>query len=146
MIRMTATGVALAAGLLAFGPRLDAQEAAAAAKVRASRIFSATTTANGQPIKLPQGDAEVVVWTYDIPVGARLPVHKHPFPRYAYVLQGMLQVTDVEMSRTSDYKAGDFIVEMVDAWHYGANTGSEPVRLLVVDQVDKGQANTILRY
>jgi quercetin dioxygenase-like cupin family protein len=145
-IRMIATGAALAATVLAFAPRTDAQEAAAAAKAKASRIFSATTTANGQPIKLPQSNAEVVVWMYDIPVGAKLPVHKHPFPRYAYVLQGTLQVTDVENSRTWHYKAGDFIVEIIDTWHYGVTTGSEPVRLLVIDQVDKGQANTILRY
>jgi quercetin dioxygenase-like cupin family protein len=146
MIRMIATGAALAASVLAYGSHTDAQEAASDAKVKASRIFSATTTANGQPIKLPQSNAEVVVWMYDIPVGAKLAVHKHPFPRYAYVLQGTLQVTDVENSRTWHYKPGDFIVEIVDAWHYGATTGSDPVRLLVIDQVDKGQANTILRY
>jgi quercetin dioxygenase-like cupin family protein len=146
MIRMIATGVTLAACVLASLPRADAQEAAGAAKAKASRIFSATTTASGQPIKLPQSNAEVVVWIYDVPVGAKLAVHKHPFPRYAYVLQGTLQVTDVENSRTWHYKTGDFIVEMVDTWHYGATTGSEPVRLLVIDQVDKGQANTILRY
>jgi hypothetical protein len=29
------------------------------------------------------------------------------------------------------------------AWHYGTNIGSEPVRLLVIDQVEAGQQNTI---
>ena len=142
-IRTVAAGAALVASIFACAPRADAQEAAA--KARAARVFSATTTANGQPIALPQGNAEVVVWIYDIPVGARLPVHKHPFQRYAYVLAGTLRVAAADNSRTWDYKAGDFIVEMVDAWHYGTNIGTEPVRLLVIDQVDKGQANTILR-
>jgi quercetin dioxygenase-like cupin family protein len=146
MIRLITIGLVLAAGIVASGaPRTDAQEAATVAKAKAARIFSATTTANGQPIVLPQGDVEVSVWTYDIPPGARLPVHKHPFQRYAYVLQGTLQVTDVEKNRTTDYKPGDFIVEMVDAWHYGVNSGKEPVRLLVIDQAPKGQANTLLR-
>ena len=81
---------------------------------------------------------------YDIPAGSKLPVHKHPNQRYAYVLQGTLQVTDVENGRSFEYKPGDFIVEMVDGWHYGANNGKGPVRLLVIDQVEKGQANTIL--
>lgn len=129
--------------ILAIAPPADTQEATG--KVRAARIFSATTTNSGQPIVLPQRSIEVVVWTYDIPAGSKLPVHKHPFQRYAYVLAGTLQVTDVANARTWTYKPGDFIVEMVDGWHYGTNNGKEPVRLLVIDQVEKGQANTIVR-
>jgi len=143
MRAIQAVAVALTAAIVTFAPRADTQEAAG--KVRASRIFSATTTASGQPIVLPKTDAEVVVWMYDVPVGARLQVHKHPFQRYAYVLQGKLRVATADNSRTWEYKAGDFVVEMVDAWHYGTNVGSERVRLLVIDQVEKGQANTILR-
>src|SRR5262245_15426722 len=130
--------------LLADARDVLAQDAIAS-KVTTTRLFSATTTASGQPIILPKGAAEVNVWIYEIPVGVRLPVHKHPFPRYAYVLAGTLRVATGDESRTWDYKAGDVIIEMVDTWHYGMNTGSEPVRLLVFDQVEAGQANTILR-
>ena len=142
-----AVAVALIAGIVVFAPRADTQEAnsEATGKVRAKRIFSGTKTNSGQPIKLQQGDVEVVVWMYDIPVGSKLPVHKHPYQRYAYVLQGTLQVTDVANGRSFEYKAGDFIVEMVDGWHYGANNGRGPVRLLVIDQVQPGQANSILQ-
>ncbi len=135
----------LLAGVIAYAPQAGTQEAEATGKTRAKRIYSATTTNSGQPIKLPQGNVEVVVWMYDIPAGSKLPVHKHPSQRYAYVLQGTLQVTDVESGRSFEYKPGDFIVEMVDGWHYGANNGRGPVRLLVIDQVEKGQANTILK-
>jgi quercetin dioxygenase-like cupin family protein len=138
-------GVAFVALAVVYAPRAGTQEAEATGKVKAARIFSSTTTNSGQPIKLPQGDVEVVTWMYDIPAGSKLPVHKHPYQRYAYVLQGTLQVTDVQNGRTFTYKPGDFIVEMVDGWHYGVNNGMEPVRLLVIDQVPKGQANTILR-
>ena len=138
--------VALIAIFAAAAPS-EGQDSEATGKVRAKRIFTATATNSGQPIRLPQGDAEVVVWTYDIPAGTRLPVHKHPSQRYGYVLQGTLLVTDVENNRSYEYKPGDFIVEMVDGWHYGANNGKGPVRLLVIDQVEKGkgQANTVLR-
>jgi quercetin dioxygenase-like cupin family protein len=145
MKAIQAVAVALIAGIVAFAPRADTQEAEATGKVKAKRIFSATTTNSGQPIKLPQGNVEAVVWMYDIPAGSKLPVHKHPSQRYAYVLQGTLQVTDVENGRSFEYKPGDFIVEMVDGWHYGANNGRGLVRLLVIDQVEKGQANTILK-
>src|SRR5262245_16831568 len=141
--RTIAVGAALAACILALASSADTQEATG--KVRASRIFSATTTNSGQPIVLPKSNVEVVVWMYDIPSGSKLPVHKHPFQRYAYVLSGTLQVTDVQNARTFEYKPGDFIIEMVDGWHYGTNNGKEAVRLLVIDQVEKGQANTILK-
>jgi quercetin dioxygenase-like cupin family protein len=111
----------------------------------ATRLYSATTSAIGQPIALPKGNAEVIVWMYDIPAGARLAVHKHPFPRYAYVLAGTLRVATADDTRTWTYNAGDFLVEMIDAWHYGTNIGTEPVRLLVIDQVEQGQANTVLQ-
>ncbi len=88
-IRTIATGVALIAGIVAFAQRADTQEQRAdieaTGKVKAARIFSATTTNSGQPIVLPKGNVEVVVWMYDIPAGSKLPVHKHPSQRYAYV-------------------------------------------------------------
>ena len=147
MKAVQAVSIALVAGVVAFAPRAGTQEAnnEATGKVKAKRIYTATTTNAGQPIKLPQGNVEVVVWMYDIPAGSKLPIHKHPSQRYAYVLQGTLQVTDVATGRKFEYKPGDFIVEMVDGWHYGANNGRGPVRLLVIDQVEKGQANTILK-
>jgi quercetin dioxygenase-like cupin family protein len=112
-------------------------------QVKVTPIFSSITTAIGQPIALPKANAEVHVTMYEIPVGARLPVHKHPFPRYAYVLAGKLRVADKDNVRTFDYAAGDFLIEMIDTWHFGTNIGSEPVRLLVIDQVEAGQPNTI---
>ncbi|MGH6768338.1 MAG: cupin domain-containing protein [Xanthobacteraceae bacterium] len=129
--------------LLAGLPRVGAQDAGA--KVTTTRLFSTTTTASGEPITLPRGKVEVIAWMYEIPVGARLPVHMHPYARYAYVLAGSLRVADAENTRTWDYKAGDFIVEMIGAWHYGTNTGAEPVRLLVIDQVEVGASNTVVR-
>ena len=79
-IRTIATGFALIAGILAFADRADTQEATG--KVKAARIFSATTTNSGQPIVLPKSNAEVVVWMYDIPAGSKLPAgFVRPRPR-----------------------------------------------------------------
>ena len=38
------------------------------------------SVAMGQPITVP-ANPQVIVSTYEIPVGAVLPFHKHPFPR-----------------------------------------------------------------
>ncbi len=108
-------------------------------------LASKTTTASGQPITLPQKNVEVQVSRYQIAPGATLPVHKHPFPRYAYVEQGMLKVTNVETGASNTYKSGDFIIEMIGQWHQATNIGADPVKLLVIDQVEQGAKNTILK-
>ncbi len=119
--------------------------AGAKAPVTVRPVLSTTTTASGQPIVLPQKNAQVIVSTYEIAPGAVLPVHKHPFPRYALVQAGLLRVTNADTGKSDDYKPGDFIVEVVDQWHYGSNTGADTVKLLVIDMVEKGQPNTVLK-
>jgi quercetin dioxygenase-like cupin family protein len=108
-------------------------------------VLSTSVTADGQPITLPQKNAQVLVSIYQIAPGVTLPAHKHAYPRYAYVLAGTLRVTDTETGRSTIYKSGNFIVEMVGRWHRGVNIGAEPLKLLVIDQVEKGQSHTILR-
>ena len=71
-------------------------------------------------------------------------MHKHPYPRYGYVLSGTLEVT-VSGGKTYRYKAGDFMAEVVNTWHTGKNVGDTTVRLLVIDQVVPGHSNTIVR-
>ncbi|CAH2405353.1 cupin domain-containing protein [Mesorhizobium escarrei] len=108
-------------------------------------LASRTETASGQPITLPQKNVQVLVSSFEIAPGATLPVHKHEFPRYAYVQGGTLQVTNVETGRGNTYKSGDFIVEMIGQWHQATNVGADPVKLLVIDQVEEGTQNTLLR-
>ena len=126
------------------GVNLDAVTAAKPS-VTVRPVLSAMTTASGQPIVLPQKDAQVIVSTYEIAPGAVLPVHKHPFPRYALVQAGSLRVTNADTGKSDDYKPGDFIVEVVDQWHYGTNTGADAVKLLVIDMVEHGRPNTVLK-
>lgn len=135
----------LALGLLLLTSPLHADNQAAAGKVVVRPVLSATTTSSGQPIVLPQKDAQVIASTYDIPPGAVLPKHKHPFPRYGYVLAGTIAVTNLDTGKTETFKTGDFILEAVDQWHYGATVGAEAVKLLVIDMVEKGQANVVLQ-
>lgn len=139
--------IVAAALLLAFAIPTNAALAldSTGAPVVVSRIASATRTASGQPITLPQKNVQVLVSTYEIAPGANLPVHKHPFPRYAYVQAGTLEVTNVETGESTTYRAGDFIVEMIGQWHRGANIGTDKVKLLVIDQVEEGADNTLLR-
>ena len=130
----------------AFFPLLVAQLQAQERKdVAVTELLSTTVTSSGQPIVLPQKDAQIVVSIYDVAPGAILPVHKHPYPRYGYVLSGELRVTNTETGRNDTYKPGDFILESVGQWHMGANIGGKPLKLLVIDIVEKGQTNTVVR-
>ena len=104
-----------------------------------------STTASGKPITLPQKNVQVIVSTYDIAPGAQLPVHKHPSARYAFVQAGTLEVTNVDAGKSTVYRTGDFIVEMIGEWHRAANIGPDAVKLLVIDQIEEGTQNTILQ-
>lgn len=134
-----------ALGLMLAASPLYADTQPATSKVVVKPVMSATTTSSGQPIVLPQKDAQVIVSTYEIPPGAVLPKHKHPFPRYAYVQAGTIEVTNLDTGKTQTFKTGDFILEAVDQWHFGANKGNAPVKLLVIDMVEKGAVNTVLQ-
>lgn len=134
----------LAFGLMLAASPLHADSQTTAGKVVVRPVISSTVTSSGQPIVLPQKDAQVIVSTYEIPAGAVLPKHKHPFPRYGYVQAGTIEVTNIDTGKTATFKTGDFILEAVDQWHFGTNKGDVPVKLLVIDMVEKGQSNTVL--
>jgi quercetin dioxygenase-like cupin family protein len=139
--------ILMVAALLAAGPftAAHALDSRAPAPVVVTPVTKTSVTSTGQPITLPQKDVEVAASIFDIAPGATLPVHKHPFPRYAYVLAGTLKVTNADTGKSDIFKAGDFIVEMIDQWHQGSNIGSDPVKLLVIDQIEAGAQATVLR-
>jgi quercetin dioxygenase-like cupin family protein len=108
-------------------------------------LLSTAVTSSGQPIVLPKMDATVIVSTYEIAAGAKLPEHKHPYPRYGYLLTGELRITNTDTGKAQTFKSGAFIVEAIDQWHYAESVGAEPVKLLVIDQVEHEAANIVQR-
>ncbi len=121
-----------------------AQPASTPPGVQVTEVFRGHETALGQPLRFPQRDGTIVVSTYDIPPGARLPVHRHPQQRIAYVMAGELRVSTPE-GQSWTYRRGDVVTEMLDHWHSGETLGTEPVRLLVIDQTEGNSPNVELR-
>lgn len=109
-----------------------------------SRVLTQTSvTGNGRQIVYPAaGQAEVTAMSVDIAPGAETGWHKHPIPVYAYVLAGELAV-ELEGGRKLPFKTGDAIIEVVDTFHNGRNTGKEKVRLVVFYLGVKGTPNVI---
>jgi quercetin dioxygenase-like cupin family protein len=125
---------------------LVASPAAAQAPAAVSTQLSAQDrTLSGQPIVLPQGAVRVTFTETVVPVGGVLPPHKHPYPRYAVVTSGRLRVTNLVTGTVSEVKAGELAIDAIDQWHEGVVLGSEPVRLLVIDQAPPGVVNTVRR-
>jgi quercetin dioxygenase-like cupin family protein len=134
---------AMAATILALGAVAPA--AAQSPPVTVTPLFRSATTASGQQITLPSGPVEVIVSEYVIAPGAVLPVHRHPYERYAFVEAGTLRVTNTQTGVATVYRPGDVVVEQIDTWHSGENIGPDVVRLKVIDQVPPGTNNTIIQ-
>lgn len=148
MRKLIFLGVSAAAGLALLTAPLRAEDklpTGYAQTVKVTPLLTTSETSSGQPIVMPQKDVQIVVSTYDIPVGAKLPEHKHPYPRYAVVQSGTLHVTNIDIGKEETYNTGSFILESVDQWHKAETVGSEPVKLLVIDVMPKGASSTVLK-
>ena len=101
-----------------------------------------STTVTGQPVRLPE-PVQVVISITELPAGSILPRHKHPWPRYAYVERGRLEVRYEAAGLVREVGPGEALIEAIDQWHEGRVIGSEPVRIIVVDHVPPGQTNIV---
>ena len=136
---MRATVFAAAALLALASPAQSAD----APKVTVEPVTRMSTTITGEKIVVPQNpDVSVAIATF--PPGAELPVHKHPYPHYVYVLAGVLTVRNLDTGKTFTVKQGDFVVETNADWHTGRNEGNEPVKLLVIDQLPSGAKSNMV--
>ena len=121
---------------------LSVAHAADVPKVVVTPVARTNTTIIGQPIIVPD-HPDVIVSLATFPPGARIAEHQHPHPHFVYVLEGVLTVVNTDANKTFEVKAGDFVAEMQDTWHYGINKGAVPVKLLVIDQVPAGAPNNV---
>jgi quercetin dioxygenase-like cupin family protein len=132
---------------VSFAAALGAFAAAAAALAQTSKpvtakILETQKTVAGQPLEAPAGQLEAIATTVDLADDAEIPVHMHFWPRYVYVQEGELELTLLDSGRVLKFRKGQMIVEPLRLWHKGRVTKG-PARLLSVEQVPPGQANTV---
>lgn len=108
-------------------------------------LKSLDATSAGQPIVLPQGPIRVTVSETIVPAHGAIPAHKHPYPRYVYVAEGQLRVTNLVTGQVYELKTGDLSADPADQWHKAEALGEGPVRLIALDQAPPGAATTIRR-
>ena len=87
---------------------------------------------------------QVTLLRITISVGEKLEMHKHPILNIGYLTKGELTVYS-DKGDVLLLKAGDPIVELVDTWHYGVNTGTEEAEIVVVYVGEKEDGLTLYR-
>ena len=84
----------------------------------------------------PQGRPELVAVKFIIPPGKKLGWHHHVAMNHGVLVQGELTII-AQDGKTKVMRAGEVVVEMVDAIHHGENRGTEPVVLYMFYQSQK---------
>ncbi|GAB6272894.1 MAG: cupin domain-containing protein [Smithellaceae bacterium] len=111
--------------------------------VQGKIILETEKMSNGEPIDYQDTDhPRVTVMTVDIAPGAKTGWHSHPMPVYAYVMSGRLTV-QLEGGKTTEFKKGEAIIEVVNLRHNGINRGKIPVKLVVFYLGGKDVPNVI---
>jgi len=101
---------------------------------------------NGQRLpEYPKGQPEVTILKVTVPPGASLPFHEHPMISAGIMTRGELTV-ETEDKKTLHLKAGDPIVEVVDAFHYGKNETDQPAEIVVFYAGIKNAPVSIKKY
>ncbi|MHA1563909.1 MAG: cupin domain-containing protein [Alphaproteobacteria bacterium] len=95
-------------------------------------LLDTTTTNIGQPLHYP-GDAAPRITSLIVTLqpGEETGRHRHPVLTYGHILSGELEINYGEQG-TKTYSAGDSLIEAIDTWHNGRNSGDELLSILVV--------------
>ena len=99
-------------------------------------------TMTDQPLNRPPEPLQLLVTRATFPSGHVIACHRHTWPRYVYLQQGNLRVTNRDRGIVRNFAAGEVVVESYGEWHEGLVTSREPLMLVAVEQVPPGQDNS----
>jgi quercetin dioxygenase-like cupin family protein len=109
------------------------------------QLLKAELTSSGQPIPAPAANLQVTATVSEIGPGQSTPVHRHPYLRYDYVLEGRVAVTNFVTGKTDILSAGQFEIDPINQWHQGRALDGKRVRILLIDQTPPGRSNLELK-
>ena len=108
-------------------------------------IVRTAQTVSGQPLRMPQGRAEMVATAVEIPPNGTTTIHQHPWSRFVYIERGPLLVVNLDTGQTHEFQTGQVFAEVVGQWHQGSAPGPRGARLVVIDLVPPGLTNMKMR-
>lgn len=100
-------------------------------------LKTTSTWDNAKYKKLKIKEPEVTVLKIVINVNEELPIHKHDLVNIAYVKSGILTVITDDNKEITLHQ-GEVLPELIGKYHYGKNSGNEPVELVVFYIGEKG--------
>lgn len=107
-------------------------------------LKTTSTWDNAEYKKLKIKNPEVTVLKIVINKGEELPVHRHDLVNVAYVKKGTLTVIS-DNNKEITIHEGDVLPELIGKYHYGKNTGKDPVELIVFYVGEKGTPLSVNR-
>lgn len=99
-------------------------------KPKVTQLIKTTTSWDNQQIVYPVGQPEVTGLLVEIAPGKATDWHLHPFPSFAYLLEGRLEIMLKNGSRKY-LQTGDSLAEVVNTPHNGRNIGNTPLKIIV---------------
>lgn len=94
-------------------------------------LLKSSTSWDGSKLKsYGEGEPEITILKVVVQPGAVVPSHKHPVINAAVILSGEISVFSSD-GNMQTFKSGEPVIELVDKFHYGRNTGSIPAEILV---------------
>jgi quercetin dioxygenase-like cupin family protein len=128
---------------LMFTAVLFGQSALADGKITVETLAADTRSWDGSVFQYPEGSAEITVVKLSLPSGTQLPLHCHPAPLAAYVLEGELEVTNAS-GQTKSFKKGNAFIEVMNRWHKGLVKGKD-TQLIVFYAGKKNQPLSVTK-
>jgi mannose-6-phosphate isomerase-like protein (cupin superfamily) len=114
-----------------------------------SPVIKTTTTILGQPLEYTRTDSpEVISVVQTYQPGGETGWHYHLVSSHIYVLEGSLALEVLDGTTepsTKSFAVGQAYMESVKTWHNARNTGTVPLKLLVVTFGEKDKSNNIFR-
>ena len=110
--------------------------------VKVTQLLKTSSGWDGKQIVYPEGQAELTALLIEIAPGESTGWHQHPVPSFAFLLDGILEITLTD-GRVKRVQPGEALSEVTDTMHMGRALGKIPVRLVVFYAGSVGKALTI---
>ena len=113
--------------------------------VKSEKLLATSSSWDGKAYPAyPAGQPHVTLLRITIPPHTSLDWHKHPVINAGVLTAGTLLVVS-ESGQSNRLNAGEGLIELVDAWHYGHNDGDDVAEILVIYAGEQGTPVTVPR-
>ena len=97
--------------------------------IKVKEILNTSTSWDGEPINYPEGKTHIISRIVELTQNSVIDFHCHPIPTFAYILEGVVEVSTKE-GLNKEFSKGEAFAEVVNTWHKGKAIDG-PLKILV---------------